>query len=128
MDTDFLVQHPLHEFTDLLATADFVSYESHGQDCQKGQFSSNFVAGMKANALYRESWDEIKRKLKQRCLHKDGDGKQGVCCYKADGSPRKCHIPWAGVGERTSHPILKRLLADPASNFKIVCYNSSRSF
>lgn len=36
LDTDFLVQHPLSEFTNELEHADFVSYESHGQDCQKG--------------------------------------------------------------------------------------------
>eukprot|EP00041_Stephanoeca_diplocostata_P022566 m.539921 g.539921 ORF g.539921 m.539921 type:complete len:336 (+) comp22095_c0_seq3:154-1161(+) len=96
MDTDFLVQHPLHEFTDLLKDYDFVSYTSHGQDCQKGQFSSNFVAGRKGNALYHRSWETIKQKLKRRCMHKDGDKLQGVCCYTASGDPRKCHIPWAG--------------------------------
>jgi mannosyltransferase OCH1-like enzyme len=44
LDTDFLVQHPLAEFTNELEHADFVSYESHGQDCQKGCVLSALVS------------------------------------------------------------------------------------
>eukprot|EP00038_Savillea_parva_P009761 m.185684 g.185684 ORF g.185684 m.185684 type:complete len:786 (+) comp16523_c0_seq1:57-2414(+) len=129
LDTDFLVQHPLHEFTDELADADFISYESHGQNCQKGQFSSNFVAGRKHNLLYQRSWESIKAQLARRCEHEDGTPEQGVCCYTKDGQPRKCHVPWAGVGERTSHPIAEALLAEgPSSGFRIKCYGANKSF
>eukprot|EP00035_Acanthoeca_spectabilis_P038980 m.57940 g.57940 ORF g.57940 m.57940 type:complete len:765 (+) comp9381_c0_seq2:178-2472(+) len=129
LDTDFLVQFPLSQFTDELEHADFISYESHGQNCQKGQFSSNFVAGRKHNALYQRSWDSIKAQLARRCEHKDGTKEQGVCCYTKTGEPRKCHVPWAGVGERTSHPILEKLLSEgPSSNFRIKCYGPDKSF
>lgn len=39
---------------------------------------------------------------------------------------QKCHIPWAGVGERTSHPELENLLKE--GNFKIHCYGRDKSF
>lgn len=56
------------------------------------------------------AWDFIKLQLKQKCMHKDGDDKQGVCCYTPTGTARQCHIPWAALGEGTSHPIAKRLV------------------
>lgn len=128
LDTDFLVARPMHEFTDWLQTHDFVSYESHGQQCAVGSFSSNMIAGVKGNALSRISWDNIKTALRRKCMHADGTPEQGVCCYTPDGKPRKCHIPWGGVGERTSHPVLKELItaatAGQGENFKMHCYNS----
>eukprot|EP00040_Diaphanoeca_grandis_P026648 m.149615 g.149615 ORF g.149615 m.149615 type:complete len:824 (+) comp30671_c0_seq1:178-2649(+) len=126
LDTDFVVTRPLHDFTDLLKDFDFVSYTSHGQNCQDAQFSSNFIAGRPGNQLYAQTWQKIKDSLKQKCMHNDGDTEQGVCCYTSDGEPRKCHIPWAGVGERLSHPILKDVLEN--DGFKIHCLNDAESF
>jgi len=129
LDTDFVVTRPLHEFTDWLEEFDFVSYTSHGQDCADAQFSSNFVAGRKGNLLYANTWAKIKESLKQKCMFNDGDSEQGVCCYTSTGEPRKCHVPWAGVGERMSHPILQDLLNDEVNNeFQLYCLNNAESF
>ena len=49
-----------------------VSYVTGGQNCQRGSFSSNFMAGRKGNPLSVGAWAAIKTKLKQTCYHKDG--------------------------------------------------------
>eukprot|EP00040_Diaphanoeca_grandis_P035158 m.220460 g.220460 ORF g.220460 m.220460 type:complete len:1111 (-) comp33315_c5_seq2:107-3439(-) len=127
MDTDFLVQDELSSVADLLNEYDFVSYTTGGQDpVRYGSFSSNFIAAKKGNALSVQAWQAIKNKLKQKCLHKDGTPAQGVCCYEEDGSPRKCHVPWAGIGERTSHPILKDLMKN--HSLKVFCFGGDDSF
>eukprot|EP00040_Diaphanoeca_grandis_P035157 m.220449 g.220449 ORF g.220449 m.220449 type:complete len:766 (-) comp33315_c5_seq1:107-2404(-) len=127
MDTDFLVQDELSSVADLLNEYDFVSYTTGGQDpVRYGSFSSNFIAAKKGNALSVQAWQAIKNKLKQKCLHKDGTPAQGVCCYEEDGSPRKCHVPWAGIGERTSHPISRQLIID--QKYKLYCYAHLESF
>eukprot|EP00038_Savillea_parva_P021166 m.33634 g.33634 ORF g.33634 m.33634 type:complete len:462 (-) comp5037_c0_seq1:114-1499(-) len=126
MDTDFLLTGPLDTFVDLLRDADFAAYEAVGQKCGEGSFSSNFIAGRKGNPLSVTAWDSIKKQLKQKCLHKDGDPEQGVCCYTADGTPRECHIPWAGIGEGTSHPLAMTLLKDKL--LKVGCMDEAHGF
>ena len=84
--------------------------------------------------------------LKQACEHKqsyEADLKNGVCCYQPDGkTPRRCHIPWAGIGEEIAHPILRKIMmkqedeeqndsgmnfsissALPSSVFRIACFS-----
>lgn len=121
LDTDFLVARPLHTFTDFLQDFDFVAYESVGQRCSEGRFSSNFIAGRKHNALYAESWKRIKSSLARKCMYDNSDKRQGVCCFDRDSNPIQCHIPWAGIGERTSHPVLLELLESQNTSFRIHC-------
>lgn len=40
--------------------------------------------------------------------------------------PRTCNIPWAGIGERTSHPISKKLASEGQLN--IYCFRRLASF
>lgn len=51
---------------------------------------------------------------------------QGVCCFTPDGQPRKCHIPWGGIGERTSHPVLKDLMGK--NEVTAFCFGNNLSF
>lgn len=95
-DTDFLVQKPLKPIADKLNDVDFISYAITGQNCQQGRFSSNFIAARPGNPLSVAAWEAVKEKLKQRCI--PVDDKMPVCCYTADGAPRKCNVPWAGIG------------------------------
>lgn len=89
-------------------------------------FSSNFIAGRKGNALSLRAWDSIKAALKQKCHHTDGDDNQGVCCYTATGEPRQCHIPWAAIGEGTSHPIAASLVK--SGTLRVHCYDVDHGF
>jgi len=61
---------------------DIVSYVVTGQPCQRGIFSSNFMAGRKGNPLSVGAWAAIKTKLKSRC--NATSEKQGVCCYSPE--------------------------------------------
>eukprot|EP00041_Stephanoeca_diplocostata_P014196 m.255548 g.255548 ORF g.255548 m.255548 type:complete len:514 (+) comp19620_c0_seq1:144-1685(+) len=127
LDTDFLVVRPLNEYVTHLQHNDFVAYEAHGQNCTLGQFSSNFIAARKHNALYEESWMHIKNELQNRCKKRSNDAPdEGICCYDAQGRPRECHIPWAGLGERTSHSKAETLLK--SGRLKLHCYPYTRGF
>merc|ERR1719282_153581 len=115
MDSDVLLTRNLTFITDHLQHADMVSYANSGQNCSKGTFSSNVMAGRKGNALHRAWYEEAKRQLSQRCkLPQKEDGKpaQQVCCYTPSGMERTCHVNWGGVGERIGHPQMKILLSD----------------
>jgi len=126
LDTDFLVTEPMEVVTDLLDAYEFVAYESFAQNCSKGVFSSNFIAGRPNNPLSKDAWTEIQRQLKQKCMHKDGDKKQGVCCFEPNGDPRQCHIPWAGLGEVISHSVSAQLIAQ--QRLKIGCFDYAHGF
>jgi hypothetical protein len=117
MDTDFIVRRPLAPVAEKLDDHDIVSYVVTGQPCQRGIFSSNFMAGRKGNPLSVGAWAAIKTKLKSRC--NATSEKQGVCCYSPEGGPRTCNIPWGGIGERTSHPVSRELTA--AGKIKMYC-------
>lgn len=126
LDADVLVTQSLDVFTQRLKDNDLVSYTSDGQDCQKGQFSSNVVAVHKGDQLSMEWWKQARAKLKQGCAHKsDRDLENGICCFEPDGrTPRRCHIPWGGLGEQLAHPILTRLLKEGSGkHYRISCFN-----
>eukprot|EP00041_Stephanoeca_diplocostata_P033462 m.1106766 g.1106766 ORF g.1106766 m.1106766 type:complete len:344 (+) comp24345_c0_seq20:150-1181(+) len=116
-DTDFLVQKPLKPIADKLNDVDFISYAITGQNCQQGRFSSNFIAARPGNPLSVAAWQAVKEKLKQRCI--PVDDKLPVCCYTADGAPRKCNVPWAGIGVFSlhTHRLTKRTFFFEARNF-----------
>lgn len=139
LDTDVLLVRDLGFFTQELQNADLVSYANQGQDCQKGTFSSNVMAGTKGNALSKAWYVEAKRQLTQRCkLPSSEDAKpaQKVCCYTPEGNKRDaCHVNWAGLGEWIAHPVLQQILAKRGSseshdqrsgNFRISCFSEDK--
>lgn len=71
------------------------------------------------------AWSAIKDKLKTKCSGPKPENSE-LCCYTPEGSPRKCNIPWGGIGERTSHPIAKELVN--SDRFKFFCYNGLDNF
>jgi hypothetical protein len=59
-------------------------------------------------------------------LEDDYSPEQGVCCYTKDGKPRTCHIPWAALGEGTSHGIAAGLVK--SNKLKLSCFDQDHGF
>ncbi|CAE7387328.1 unnamed protein product [Symbiodinium pilosum] len=125
LDTDFLVAKDLSPILDRIEDHDLISYTTSGQACRRGSFSSNFIAGRKGSSLYKEVWEAQKHAMTSHCDDRVKANDKKVCC--ADDVTRQCHIPWAGIGEGISHPVLKGMLARNAP-LKIHCFEGDESF
>jgi len=114
LDADILaMQDLLDMFAERLSKNDVVAYTSDGQDCNRGSFSSNAMGANKGSEMFQNWWKRAKSEMRKQCVFsEEEDLKNGVCCYTPAGVPRKCHVPWAALGENIGHSELKRLLSD----------------
>lgn len=125
LDTDFLVAKDLSPILDRIDDHDLVSYTTIGQSCRKGTFSSNFLAGRKGSQVFGAVWEAQKRALADHCDDQLKINEKKVCC--PDDLQRRCHIPWAGIGENVAHPVLKKQLATK-TNLRLYCFEGDDSF
>lgn len=125
LDTDFLVAKDLSPILDRIDDHDLVSYTTFGQSCRKGTFSSNFLAGRKGSQVFGAVWEAQKRALADHCDDRLKVNEKKVCC--PDDLQRRCHIPWAGIGENVAHPVLKKQLATKTS-VRLYCFEGDDSF
>ena len=93
-----------------------LSYESYGQRCPKGSFSSNILGATKGSPLMKKIYEAQTGKLTAHCHTEEEYKKEIVCCM--DDVHRKCHIPWTGLGEGVSHGVLKNYVAENAKFFQ----------
>lgn len=106
LDTDVLVARDLGPVIERLPRNDLVSYETEGQSClDSGSFSSNILGGRKGSEILEQIWLAQKAKLTRHCVPEEATDQP--CCYD-DGTT--CTVPWASLGERTSHLVLEALL------------------
>lgn len=126
LDSDILVAAPLQDIVEKLhgpESVDLVTYTNGNQHCDKGAFSSNFMAAKPGNSFHTRWWAEILKRLRTPCSA-DAYLNTQVCCHQPSGTPYdKCHFSWGGAGERIAHPLLARLLEQEGSNFNVHCFN-----
>ncbi|CAK0831022.1 unnamed protein product [Prorocentrum cordatum] len=126
MDADFLVVQDLDAVIATLGY-DLVSYASSSSEysmCER-DFSSNFIGGRKGSIFHQRVWEAQKTMLTSHCPIDDLHTLK-VCCFdKPKG--QKCHVPWAYIGEKVSHPLLAelRLAGLEVSSF---CFRGESSF
>lgn len=125
MDTDFLVVKDMAPILDRLQDHDLISYSTQEQNCEKGSFSSNFLAGRKGSVVFKEIWEDQKAAMVNHCDDRLKELEKKVCC--SDDLSRKCHIPWAGIGENIAHPALKRFITGNRPHKKY-CFSGDQSF
>jgi len=119
MDTDFLVAKDLSPILDKMDEYDFVSYTNDMQHCDKGSFSSNFLAGRKHSSFHKTVWEQQKQAVARRCPGGKLQEMTELCC-RDDG----CKVPWASLGEDISHKVFRSLLS--TSTVKYYCFEESR--
>lgn len=126
MDADFIVLKDLSPIVDRLADHDLISYAtvSNPKGVCSDSFSSNFIAGRKGSVFMREMWVKQKKMITKHCPLSD-KSKEIVCCF--DDPKIECHIPFAGIGEGTSHPMLNQLYKNKVS-MKTYCFADEESF
>jgi hypothetical protein len=130
-DTDFFLASDLRLVTRRLDEgADVVAYESAGQHCLGGVFSANFMAAKAGNLLHKGWYESVLKQMNATCPADVPEEQrivlEGVtCCYRADRTPRICEMPWAYPGEKTAHPVLKRVL-ESDKRFNISCFSEDR--
>eukprot|EP00439_Symbiodinium_sp_Y106_P019477 s1468_g2.t1 len=112
----------LSPIVDRLADHDLISYAtvSNPKGVCSDSFSSNFIAGRKGS----EMWVKQKKMITKHCPLSD-KSKEIVCCF--DDPKIECHIPFAGIGEGTSHPMLNQLYKNKVS-MKTYCFADEESF
>ncbi|CAE7384573.1 unnamed protein product [Symbiodinium natans] len=126
MDADFIVLKDLSPVVDRLADHDLVSYAtvSNPRGVCSDSFSSNFIAGRKGSVFMKEMWEKQKKMITKHCPLSD-KSKEIVCCF--DDPNIECHIPFAGIGEGTSHPMLNQLHKNKV-DMKTYCFADDESF
>jgi len=125
LDSDFLVADDISDIIDKLDTHDLVSYESEGQHCEHGDFSSNFLGGRKGSEIIRNMWEKQKEVVRAHCPEQERELEK-VCCFD-DHSV--CHIPWTQLGEGISHPVMREFVEkDVEQKHKYHCYGGPDSF
>lgn len=126
MDADFIVMKDLTPIIDKLADHDLISYATNsnpGGACSDS-FSSNFIAGRKQSAFMKKMWEKQKSMITKHCPLSE-KVKEKVCCF--DDPKEECHIPFAGIGEGTSHPVLNSMLSQKPL-LKTYCFADEDSF
>ncbi|CAJ1435898.1 unnamed protein product, partial [Effrenium voratum] len=126
MDADFIVLKDLSPVLSRLSDHDLISYatvSNPGGACSDS-FSSNFIAGRKGSVFMKEMWQKQKFMITKHCSLSDKT-KEIVCCF--DDPKVECHIPFAGIGEGTSHPMLNSLIKQKVP-MKTYCFADEDSF
>lgn len=126
MDADFIVLKDLTPVIQRLDDHDLISYATNsnaGGVCSDS-FSSNFIAGRKGSIFMKKMWDKQKAMITKHCPLSDKT-KEIVCCF--DDPKVECHVPFAGIGEGTSHPMLNKMLKDKVP-MKTYCFADEESF
>ena len=129
LDTDFLVVKDLAPILDRINDHDLISYTTAGQSCQRGTFSSNFIAGRKGSKVFGAVWEAQKAALADHCDDRLKVNEKKVCC--SDDLQRRCHIPWAGIGEGISHPVVQKLMKEvraQKAKVRTFCFEGDDSF
>lgn len=119
MDGDMLLRDDLdYTFKDLMAgTTDATPYLWEHQECRKS-FSTNFMAGIKGNALSREWLRKIYQLMFGRCPTSVRNGDDGMyeyyvyngCCYRQDGAPRQpCYVTFGAFGDKSAHTVMEEI-------------------
>ena len=125
MDSDFIVLKDLSPVVQRL-DHDLVSYcvrSNPGNICTSC-FSSNFLASRKGSHVMKEMWEKQKAKIRDHCPLSEKE-EQKVCCF--DDPNQKCHIPWGGIGEGTTHKVMAQLLKDETP-MKTYCFADEEAF
>jgi len=126
MDADFIVMKDMKPIFDRLGDHDLISYStvSNPRDVCSDSFSSNFIASRKGSIFMKHMWEKQKALITNHCPLSDKP-KEKVCCF--DDPHVECHIPFAGIGEGASHPMLNDLLRKqvPLTTY---CFGNEESF
>eukprot|EP00434_Breviolum_minutum_P021727 symbB.v1.2.019178.t1/scaffold1558.1/size111825/1 len=94
-----------------------------------GTFSSNFIAGRKGSKVFGAVWEAQKAALADHCDDRLKVNEKKVCC--SDDLQRRCHIPWAGIGEGISHPVVQKLMKEvraQKAKVRTFCFEGDDSF
>ena len=120
-DLDFLVTRSLRPVRTLLEHFEIVSYSSNADNCTKG-FVSNFAAVRPGSALWKETWDLLRKQLTRQCGTR---ARHKICCYSANSTPVPCRVPWA-ITDVIMSPISKRYAAE--GRLSVYCHAGAESF
>lgn len=126
MDADFIVMKDMKPIIDRLEGHDLISYamKSNPNGVCSDSFSSNFIASRKGSIFMKRVWEKQKALITNHCPLSDKP-KEKICCFHDPNV--ECHIPFAGIGEGTSHPMLKELLKKQTP-LKTYCFGNEESF
>eukprot|EP00392_Amoebophrya_sp_AT5.2_P009431 g9459.t1 len=103
------------------------AYESDGQNCMGDDkvrggapsFSSNIMGASRGSSYMRRVWEKQKQAVSDHCkTAAEFETEARICCPaplsvpgaqmlydKSDRPITKCHVPWARLGEGTSHEV-----------------------
>jgi len=123
MDTDILVQKDLEPVIEKMKQHELVSYTQRrnvNSTCQN-QFSSNFLAAPKGSGVMKAIWEAQKAAVQDHCPLSMATSEARLCCFDED---HECHIPWARLGEGTSHKVTLEMGLDE----RTYCFSDNDSF
>ncbi|CAE8619214.1 unnamed protein product, partial [Polarella glacialis] len=126
MDADFILMNDLGPVVSRIAHHDLISYaqNGNGKTTCSDEFSSNFIAGRKGSIFMKTVWEKQKALITKHCPLSDKP-KEKICCF--DEPRQECHIPFAGLGEGTSHAVLN-IMRSARVPFTSYCFVDEQAF